>query len=236
MRLDGATGRVDTPVTLALEPRRLHLAGAPANGDWRGVTDTAIGRLLARGYRARLTQSPPLVGSQLIALERTPGAGPGRLLPGDPYPGLPTATSGDLGAIGDKAGALLDKLNAVPIVAMGQDLRRMTRRLSGLLASPKVDQSLDHLNDTLAQVDAMVTQARPQVGPLVAKLNQAADELSQAAAAGKAVLSGEGAAQDSSLPDALRELTNAARSLRALANTLQRHPEALIEGKKREHP
>ncbi len=112
----------------------------------------------------------------------------------------------------------------------------MTRRLNGLLGSPKVDQSLDRLDDTLGQLDAMAREARPKVGPLVAKLNEAADELSQAAASGKAVLSGEGAAQDSSLPDALRELTNAARSMRALADTLQRHPEALIEGKRREHP
>jgi paraquat-inducible protein B len=244
MTLDAATGRIDTPVVLALEPRRLHLTGAPAigegtggaGGDRREATDAAVGRLLARGYRARLTQSPPLVGSRLIALERAPGAGPGRLEAGGAYPGLPTAASGDLGAIGDKAGALLDKLNAVPIESIGQDLRRMTSRLSGLLASPKVDESLGRLDDTLGQLDAMVRETRPKVGPLIAKLNEAADELSQTAASGKAVLSGEGAAQDSSLPDALRELTNAARSLRALADTLQRHPEALIQGKTREQP
>jgi paraquat-inducible protein B len=236
MALDGASGRVETPVVLALEPRRLRLAGAPANGDWRGITDAAIGRLLARGYRAQLTQSPPLVGSRVVALGRPSGAGPGKLAPGEPYPVLPTAASGDLGAIGDKAGALLDKLNAVPIEAIGQDVRKLTGRLSSLLGSPKVDQSLDRLNDTLGQVDAMVREARPKVGPLVDKLNQAADELSQAAAAGKAVLSGEGAPQDSSLPDALRQLSNAARSMRTLADTLQQHPEALIQGKKKEHP
>jgi paraquat-inducible protein B len=45
------------------------------------------------------------------------------------------------------------------------------------------------------------------------------------------LLSGEGAGQDASLPDAIRQLNDAARSIRSLADYLGRHPEAVIRGK-----
>ena len=77
----------------------------------------------------------------------------------------------------------------------------------------------------------MVAQVKPQVGPLIGKLNQAADQLNGAAAAARGVLTGEGAGQDASLPGAIRQLTDAARSIRSLADYLSRHPEAVIKGK-----
>ena len=77
----------------------------------------------------------------------------------------------------------------------------------------------------------MVSEVRPQVGPLVRKLNEAAGEVAGTAAAARAMLSGEGAPQDASLPAAIGQLSDAAQSIRALADYLGRHPEALLKGK-----
>ena len=41
-----------------------------------------------------------------------------------------------------------------------------------------------------------------------------------------------GAGQDASLAGAIHQLTDAARAIRALAEYLQRHPEAVLSGKK----
>ena len=38
--------------------------------------------------------------------------------------------------------------------------------------------------------------------------------------------------QDADLPSAIRQLTEAARSIRSLTDYLSRHPEALLRGKK----
>ena len=103
-----------------------------------------------------------------------------------------------------------------------------------MVSSPQLTDSLNHLDSTLGQVDQMVAEVKPQVGPLIAKLNQAAGELSGAAAAARGVLSGEGAGQDASLPGAIQQLTEAARSIRTLSDYLGRHPEALIKGKVKE--
>jgi len=234
LRFDPASGTLTAPVTIAIEALRLHLAGVtpPPRGNWRPIVDHAMNALLAKGYRARLDQSPPLIGAKHVGLDPIDGAGAARLALGGEYPRLPSAAAGDIGALGDKANVLLDHLDAVPIVQIGENARQLTGRLAQLLNSPKMDDSLAKLDDTLDQTDKLVREARPQIGPLIASLRQAAAQLDQTAASANAVLSGQGASQDQSLPEALHQLGDAARSIRALADYLQRHPEAVIQGKK----
>ena len=238
--IDGRTGVIAQPVTLTIQPERLHLAGLPLprpDADWSGVTNAALDALLARGYRARLVQTPPLIGPKSIEIAQVAKAGAGALAFGlSANPQLPAVSTADAETLADKATAILDKVNAVPLAEIGENVRKLTANLNQLTGSPKVKDSLDHLDSTLNQVDAMVRQVKPQVGPLVAKLNTAADQLNQTAAAANAVLSGDGAAQDASLPGAVRELTDAARSIRSLTDYLGRHPEAVIRGKVKERP
>jgi paraquat-inducible protein B len=149
---------------------------------------------------------------------------------------IPTASGAGLDDLTTKVNAILDKVNSVPIQAIGQDVHAITSHLSALVSSPELSDSLTHLDGTLTQADQMMTEAKPKIGPLIDKLNQAADEVSGAAAAGQALLSGEGARQDASLPDAIRQLNDAARSIRSLADYLGRHPEAIIRGKTKDSP
>jgi paraquat-inducible protein B len=234
VQVDPATGRIASPVTVSIEPLRLHLQRItpPADGNWRPIVDRTLDSLLARGYRARLDQSPPLIGARHVSLDKVAGAGPARLILGADYPRVPAAPASDLGALGDKANTLLDHLNAVPIVEIGENARQATGRLAEILKSPKIDDAVNKLDDTLDQADKMVREARPQVGPLIASLRHAADQLDQTAASANSMLGGQGASQDSSVPEALHQLSDAARSIRALADYLQRHPEAVLQGKK----
>jgi paraquat-inducible protein B len=50
------------------------------------------------------------------------------------------------------------------------------------------------------------------------------------------MLGGNGLSQDASIPGAIRQLTDAARSMRDLADFLERHPESLLQGKSKESP
>ena len=220
------------PVTVTIRPERLNLPKeAVRSGDWRGATDAALAGLIARGYRARLVQNPPLLGPRSVSLDYVKGAAPAVLARGPETSVLPTVASSDASGLADKASDILDKIDAVPLQQIGENVRELTANLSSLTGSPKVKDSLDHLDSTLNQVDQVVKKVNPQVGPLITKLNTAADQLSQTAAAANGVLSGQGATQDSSLPAAIRELTDAARSIRALTDYLGRHPEAVLRGK-----
>jgi paraquat-inducible protein B len=239
LQFDSNTGQAYTTATAVLYPNRLHVAGPAGATDpavWRGPTDHMVQVMIAHGYRAKLTQSPALIGARVIALEPIKTAPAASLGHGD-TPLFPSAPEGgDIDDLTSQASQLLTKVNSVPIEAIGQDVRQITHRLNTLVSSPKVEDSLTHLDSTLAQVDQMVTQVKPQVGPLVTKLNTAADEISGMATAAKAVLSGDGASQDSSLTEAIKQLNDAARSVRSLADYLGRHPESLIKGKAKENP
>ena len=147
-------------------------------------------------------------------------------------PRVPPASEAEGGSLADKADAILAKVNTIPFEAIGQNLRQIMARVSKLAASPEIDDSLLHLDNTLKSLDQMTAQVRPKVGPLVDKLNQTAEQLRQAASSANGVLSGIGAGQDASLAGAIHQLTDAARAIRALAEYLERHPEAVLSGKK----
>ncbi len=233
---DARTGKPFTTVTARLYPRKLDLH-APAHGsDWREPTDRKIRQLLHFGYRARLQQTPALIGAESIALVTVRGAGAGELAYDGANPRIPSAPgAGSIDDITSQADEILAKVNRIPIEEIGSNLRQVTSRLNALVSSPKMDEGLAHVTSTLTEVDQILGQIQPQVGPLLAKLNQAADQVSGIALAARQLLGADDTG-GSNLSEAIGQLDQAARSIRTLADYLDRHPEALIRGKRPESP
>jgi paraquat-inducible protein B len=222
-----------------LYPQQMHVnPGAGAQGtsdDWRASTNAALTRLIHLGYRARLEQSPPVLGDQSIALVRTAGASPAQLLTDGDIPRFPSAAgSSSLGDVAAKADAFLNKLDAIPLEDIGANLNRITGNLDRLISSPELKDSLTRLHSTLTSIDELLHDVRPQIGPLIGKLNDAAAELSGTATALRQIAESGGPNEDASLPEAIRQITEAARSIKTLTDFLDRHPEALIRGKRPE--
>ena len=91
LMFDAKTGLPYSKVVLAIYPHRIGAAPAEvteltAATVPRGPTDAKLDQLLARGYRATLSQSPPLIGGLSISLQPIKGAGPRRLGAAAPYP------------------------------------------------------------------------------------------------------------------------------------------------------
>jgi paraquat-inducible protein B len=233
------TGAPYAIVTAALYPEQMHLktgAGAQSTDDeWRAATDAALTRLIHLGYRARLQQSPPVLGDQSIQLVHTVGAPAAQLATDGADPRFPSAPgSSNLDDIVAKADVFLNKLDAVPLEEIGANLRKITGNLDRLMASPELKDSLTHLHSTLTSIDKLLGDVQPQIGPLIGKLNDAAAELAGTASALRQVVESGGPNEDASLPDAIRQITEAARSIKTLTDYLDRHPEALIRGKRPE--
>jgi len=233
------TGAPYSIATAVLYPQQMHLkTGASAQGtpdDWRAATDAALTRLIHLGYRARLQQSPPVLGDQSIQLVRTIGAPAAQLLTDGSNPRFPSAPgSGNLDDIAAKADMFLNKLDAIPLEDIGASLRKITGNLDKLMSSPELKDSLTHLHSTLTSIDKLLGDVQPQIGPLIGKLHDAAAELSGTATALRQVVESGGPNADASLPDAIRQITEAARSIKTLTDYLDRHPEALIRGKRPE--
>jgi paraquat-inducible protein B len=225
--------------TAVLYPQQMHVnpgAGARTTpDDWRAPTDAALTRLIHLGYRARLQQSPPVLGDQSIALVHTAGASPAQLLTDGDIPRFPSAPgSSNLDDITAKAAVFLNKLDAVPLEDIGANLNRIIGNLDRLTSSPELKDSLTHLHSTLTSIDKLLQDVQPQIGPLIGKLNDAVAELSGTATALRQIAESGGSNEDASLPEAIRQITEAARSIKTLTDYLDRHPEALIRGKRPE--
>ena len=220
--------------TAVLYPQQMHLSTeSNAPDDWRAVTDAALSRLVHLGYRARLQQSPPVLGDQSIQLVRTVGAPAAQLASQGGIPRFPSAPgSSNLDDIAAKADVFLSKLDAVPLEEIGANLKKITANLDHLMSAPELKDSLAHLHSTLASIDKLLGDVQPQVGPLIGNLNDAAAQLSGTASALRQVVESGGPSGDANLSDAIRQITDAARSIKTLTDYLDRHPEALIRGKR----
>lgn len=236
---DPHTAKPFTAVTGLLYPRQLgdampptvSASAAPAP-ESQAATDATLRALLHLGYRARLSQQPALVGATGIALVPTQDRA-ARLTYDGPHARIPSASgSGGLDDITSLADQILTKVNRIPIEAMGRDLKQVTGQLNSLVSSPELADSFEHLHSTLASLDQTLKQVQPQVGPLMTKLNDAAEQLSGTAVAARQLLDGQGSGADGSLQDMVGQLTAAARSIRGLADYLDRHPESLVRGKR----
>jgi paraquat-inducible protein B len=215
-----------------VEPARFKLDGAapPPDGDWTPVVNQALERLVEQGLRARLDRSTPIIGGRLVSLEFVPDAKPAKLDMTASHPEIPTASSSDVGSLTASASDIMTKIDDMPLPEIARSLHETMNHLDSLASSPAVEQSLQHLDRTLAHLDRITEEASGKVGPLIEELRDTADAAQAAAASAKNVLGG-GTGQDKDVPAALHELTDAARSIRALANYLDRHPEALLQGK-----
>lgn len=232
---DDKTGKPRTRVTALLYPAHLDLpvTATASTQALRSATDAKLHKLLRLGYRARLEQSPPLVGNLSIALVQVNGAAPEDLVYQGANPRIPSVT-GDAGIeeVASQANQVLSKINRIPIERIGEDLREVASRMRSLVASPKMEEGVAHLNSILGELDQTLAQVQPQIGPLLTKLNEAASQLADTATAARQLLGGEAGGQGEGLADAIGQLTQAARSVQALADYLSRHPEALIRGKR----
>jgi len=225
LTVDADTGAIATPVTIVLDPTRFHIRGAQViDGDWKPVMNAVLGKLVQQGLRASLTQSPPLIGAQQVILKVVPDAAPARLDTSGTLPEIPVVS-------GNALGGLVTKLGKLPIGEIGDNVRTITARLKLLVGSPKLQDSLDHLDDALTSLDKTAHTAGPQVAPLIKSLRQTSAQIDTTAQSARKIIGGGAAAPHGNLQQALDELTQAARALRTLANYLDQHPEALIQGR-----
>ncbi|EKM98213.1 intermembrane transport protein PqiB [Acidocella sp. MX-AZ02] len=237
MRYDATAKRLETLVTLALQPQRINLA----NGTWN-LADPApqmnamLATLIAQGLRAELGSSVPVVGGKTIQLDLVKDAPPAALQPGNP-PELPVFGSGggDVGQVIAQVNDILASINAMPLDKIAVNIHSATSRLAALAKSRQTKQTLLHLDRAMAHVDDITRQAKAQLPAILASLRQTAAQAQAALASARGMLSPQGPANASTdeagLPHTLYELSQAAASLRALADYLNSHPGALIAGR-----
>lgn len=159
-------------------------------------------RMVEAGLRAQLTAHNLLTGQLAVSFDFHPGAAPKQIDWTQPVPELPTVPS--------------------PIEQLTTGLTRFVGRLQAL----PLEDIGDRVSSSLQQLEAVLVDLQQATPALVATLAEAERTLTSANAL---IAPDSQTSQD--LRRALRELAEAARSLRLLAEQLEQEPESLIRGK-----
>ena len=226
MEFDAATDRVSVPVVIEIEADRvklLHDLATPSDFEQRA--DATFGRFVARGLRARLTSASLVTGQKVVDLDFVRDAPEMKMSRDGEYPEIPTIATDDLDTVIASANDLLGSLQVT------------VTKLNGIVSSPAVMRSVHSLDSSLANLDYVSRDARAGIGPLIAALRVAAGSADAALkqASGTLVVAqnalGSRSGDGGDLAGTLREIENAARSLRILADYLESHPNSLLFGK-----
>jgi paraquat-inducible protein B len=207
-------GRLRFPVEVDIFPQRIRGLGRRGDHAPRTESDSAgralLDSLVAHGMRAELKTGSLLTGQKYVALDFHTDLARDHVGWDASPPVFPTA-AGALDEIQDSVVSIAKKLEKVP-------LDQITARLMAAMAT---------LDDTLKNADRLVRQLDGTIAP------QISDTLKEAQGAmknAKEVL-GQDAPLQSDLSATLLELSRAAKSVNALVDYLERHPEALLRGK-----
>jgi paraquat-inducible protein B len=208
------------PVQIRLYPERLRARSRDASVDLPAPTTqeelTRRAQLfIEKGFRAQLRTGNLLTGQSYIAVDMFPNAPKVKFDPSKRPIELP-AIPGQFEAMEAKVASIITKLDKVEYDKIGTDLRT----------------AMASLDELLRNADALMKRLDAETVP---ELNRTLDE-SRRALTGAGQTLAPDSATIADLREALREITRAAASLRALTDYLERQPQSLIRGKPPEEP
>ena len=227
----GLESHVD--VGFEIQPERILTPAQIDSQPPLSVTQTLVGR----GLRMQLHTASYLTGQQLLSMDFVGEAKPAQaeqLADGTIFiPGL----AGGLDNLAATVTDLSQRVSRIPFEQIGRDLQATLAGLSAITNGPELKQSLQSLQGTLSATQDLVRRLDGGMSPLMRRLPEIAQSLQATLdRASKLVASADQAygATSDVRRDAgrlLTQLSDAARSVRLLADYLNQHPESLIQGR-----
>jgi paraquat-inducible protein B len=207
-KINIAKGEIDLPVEIKLFPDRL--LARQTSGFTPGIVKrdpkASLNLLVGRGMRAQLRTGNLLTGQLYVALDFFPNA-PKAQMNWDTDPPQIPVMAGSMEDLKTSITSVARKLDKVDYEAIGADLR----------------QTLQTTNKLLQKIDAEIA---PEARATFEEARKALTSANSALAPDSPVV------QDTRAT--MQEVARAAQAFRILADYLERHPEALLSGKKEE--
>ena len=217
-----------TETVIEVDRRRFERRGVEVSDSGEALTE--------QGVRAQLNIESLLTGQLYVALELRPNIEP--KLAGvesryDEIPTMPTA----LEELESDLRDLFARLGRLPLEEIVQNLNSSLAGVGRLVNDPALAASVKELEGTLREARLAMTGARALVqkvetswDPLSGSATEALDQTRQALATFERAFA-PGSTFQYQLATTLQELSEAARSVQALADTLERQPNSLLFGK-----
>ena len=252
---DDKIGKIITPVIIEFTPQKVYdLQG----GHIEKVTSDNIDLLIKQGLRAQLQTQSLLTGQLFVDINLRPET-PAKLLGGNHplYPEIPSIPSSKE-QLEHTIEEVMTMVQKMPIEKTIISLSNSIQQVEKLLKSPEIQTSLATLDQTLKDVQRLIRHVDKSIDPLTGGLegslkesrllleninknvgpamNAAQETMKTTRETMKQAHStlqtiDQATSQNASLDLALKDLASAAKSLRVLADYLERHPDALLYGK-----
>jgi paraquat-inducible protein B len=216
------------PVLCYIEPERIKVTTE------NNASETEIlSELVRKGMRAQLRTGVLLTGQLYVSLSIYPDAKPEKLRHVNGYPELPTVPE-PVTEITTSLMNILERLEKLPIAKIGTDISETVHNANRLIGSEDLAAAMAALRTSLDQLQQFTGQLNQSIGPglsdVIGQSRLAVQSSQKALMAAEGILSADSPAGDQ-LNETLRELAKAARAISALADLLERNPQALIYGK-----
>ncbi len=229
-------GKYPVQVLAELYPQRLGAVRAamlPAGATGPQAEVAMLQKLVDNGLRAQLRTGNLLTGQLYVALAFRPKAARVPLQQGSTgeritLPSVPGTLSELQGRVDD----ILARVGKLPLDEIANELAATLKQAKGTLAAvtPDAQNTLNEAQRTLAAAQGLMQQLEPDARKTLVEAQRA---LSGAQATFDRLdrqMLDERAPVQRQLEQALLDFQRAAQSLRALTDSLQRHPESLLRG------
>lgn len=229
---DPQTEEIRIPVLIAMEPERIPVSRDSA----RQLQDMAemrklMERLVARGLRARLQTGNLLTGQLIVDFEFVEDAKPEAVDYSGRYPRLPTAPN-KLTNLLTSLSTILSRLEKMPLDEIGERLLASAEGLDRLLNDPKLQSLPQQLSSGIDNANSLLSRLDERSGPLLDDLDRMINSADGTLETIRTTISTRGAL-GGEMVRALQEFSAAARAVKSLSEYMERHPEALLQGKRR---
>jgi paraquat-inducible protein B len=214
---DGIGSRI--PVLMEIQPERIMDAGT-------ADPEKTVPEMVRRGFRVQLRTGNVVTGQKLLAFDIFPDAPAAELDVSGRYPVIPSIPAPTQELVADLV-RIADRLGDVPFDEIGRNLGATTEGINRLVNSGELQATLENLSATLAQSSELLATVNTDMAPNIAS---AVEQVEQTVASLSTMVDADSGTQRE-LTRLLVELTDATRSIKALTDYLERHPEALIKGK-----
>ncbi len=204
-------------VYISMEPQRLDPKSSPT----REQVDENIANMVKQGLRAQMKTASLITGSRFIDLVFSEDQQAEALIKGENFSEIPTVDD-SMDLMTKQMSDIVDSLSQVPFDKIGKDLSESMASLNSILATlsekntaAKMDGAVANMEDTLASANKALIQ-----------LSTTMESIDHAIA------------PDSEfkyeMTEMMKSVGDAAQAMELLMNELNRHPNALISGAKKD--
>jgi paraquat-inducible protein B len=191
-------------------------------------------RQVAQGMQVVLETASYLTGEKALSLSYLPNAKGIEVTMEEGGPMVLPSHSGGIDTLTDTLTEVAARLNSIPYEQIGKSLQHALSSVDQTVSGPDLKRAIAGLATTLEEVHALAHEARSGLAPAFERLPQIAAHLDEAVQNANAALSNVGGSDGAFQQKAQRLMTQVAdmaRSVRLLADFLERHPETLLRGR-----